>query len=110
MGANSFRSLLYKTVHKTLSELVTYTPPTGAPIPNVSARLLRGNEVFGDLDREGYAEVSQDVVRIVFQSDEITPVEKAVVVFENGSSYRIKFIRPSENDHEIVTEVVQVSP
>jgi hypothetical protein len=59
----------------------------------------------GDLDREGYAEVYEDVNRIVFLRSEVTPVRRAVVTLD-AKEYTIDTVEPSDDGLLAVCNVV----
>lgn len=108
MSWAALKTDLRKAVHAAFSHTVQYTAPTLGAAPVVmTVRLHQNVELFGDLDREGYARTAEAITRIVFTNDQSPlPVRGGLVVFEDGSSYKIKSVWPMEGPLEIPCEVV----
>jgi hypothetical protein len=84
MGWQETRAAARDVVHSTFGVEATYFAPGSAtPVP-VHVRHHTGTVQQGDLDREGYGEVIEDVNRIVLDTTEVTPAYKGKVVFVNG--------------------------
>jgi hypothetical protein len=79
--------------HATFGLSGQYLPPSGAPV-TVTVRLHSRVEVFGDLDREGYAQQAEDVSRMVFLLSEVTPVRGARVTLEDGRAFVVHYVLP----------------
>jgi hypothetical protein len=58
------------------------------------------NKRFGDLDREGYSQVVEELTRCVIDKLEIaTPVRNARIEFtEDNLSFNIDFVEPPDDD------------
>lgn len=83
-------------VHRQFAISATYTPPgVGASPVSVQVRHHTRIAQFGDLDREGFAQVVEDVNQIVFQLCQVSPEKRGVVEFEDGRRYRIDTVQPS---------------
>lgn len=83
-------------VHRQFALSATYTPPgVGASPVAVLARHHSRVAVFGDLDREGFAQTVDDVNQIIFDSCEVAPEKRGVVEFDDGRRYKIETVQPS---------------
>lgn len=94
-------------VHARFAVPATYTPPNGGVPVSCSVRLHTKIARFGDLDREGYAEVVEDVNRVVFLQSEVPePARKGVVrITATGVEYTIDIVVPPDDDTIIACEV-----
>lgn len=110
MDLDTLRDSCRTKVHETFGIPAVYTPPgDGAtPVNLTKARLHRNMVRQGDLDREGYAQVVEDVNRVVFDSDEIVPVAKAVVDFGRGRRFRLVRSNVADGDRYHTWEVAPV--
>jgi hypothetical protein len=105
---NEIKQDARRAVHTTFGRSATYAVPNSASVA-VDVRLHDGTELFGDLDREGYARTVETVTQLVFMRDQIIPVKGAVVTFaDDGSSYRISAVWPPEGPLEQICEVVKL--
>lgn len=98
-----------QAVHETFKRAAVFTPvSTGIPV-DVFARLHPNVKKFGDLDREGYAEVYEDVTRVVFDAAEVPSPARgdAVMFIETGETYLIDFVLPMDREVEVVCEVTR---
>jgi len=93
-----------RAVHATFAQAATYTPYGGAPVP-VAVRLHTRVQRQGDLDPGGYAEVFEDVNRIVFLRSDVMPAAKGLVRFADGRAYWIVNVLPSDDGTLAVCEV-----
>lgn len=84
-------------VHETFGVLVQYAPPSGIA-KDVTVRFHTKHKRFGDLDRQGYAEVIEDISQILFQKSEVTTVRLGVVTFPDGSRFRLDLKKEDEGD------------
>lgn len=93
-------------VHAQFAVSATYTSPSlgSAPIP-CQVRLHTKVARFGDLDREGFAQVVEDINRAIFLQSEITPVRKGVLTLYSGHQFTIDLIEPRSDDTVWVCEV-----
>ena len=68
----------------------------GSAIGTAHVRLhLADSRAFGDLDREGFAQVIEDVNRMIFLTAEAKPERKGVVEMDDGRQYVIDTVQPS---------------
>ena len=117
MGWREIRAKSRDIVHSTFARPAIYTSPQGIAL-NVMARLHNRLEVFGDLDREGFAKRFEEVNQVVFDSLEVTPQRLGVVDFgvtanyevlpESKEKYSIENVIPPAGDRYIRTEVTQL--
>lgn len=93
-------------VHAQFAVSAEYTPPlAGAtPIP-CQVRLHNKIARFGDLDREGYAEVVEDINRVIFLQSEVTPARLGLVTLYSGQQFTIDVIEPPTDDTVVVCNV-----
>jgi len=102
------------TVHATFRRPAVYTSPLGV-VTNVWVRLHADLKVFGDLDREGYARVAEEINQVIFDSTEIVPQKGAVVDLGVDSNhapipgadfkYDITYTTPKKGNRYIPAEV-----
>jgi len=87
-----------QAVHATFAFPAIYTPPGGGVPVEINARLHTRVVRFGDLDREGFAQVIEDVNRVVIDLAEVSPVSRAQLDFGDGRVYSIVNVidRPGE--------------
>lgn len=114
MGWRELRASSRDIVHTTFARPAIYTSPLGV-VTNVMARVHNKMEVFGDLDREGYAKRFEEVNQVVFDSTQIVPQKGASVDFAVDANYvalpmiketyEIVQITPPAGDIYIKTEV-----
>lgn len=81
MGWNEIRANSRDLVHDMFRRPAVYTAPDGVTTTNVWVRLHSKMQIFGDLDREGYARMIEEVNHIIFDSTEVVPKKNGVVDF-----------------------------
>jgi len=95
-------------VHNTFAREAQYVSEEGAtPIPariRLHTKFLR----MGDLDREGYARVIDDVNEVRIDIGELTPVRLATIDFGNGVKFSIVNVVPDKDDNFWTCEVAPV--
>lgn len=114
MGWREIRAKSRDIVHATFARPAIYTSPLGV-VTNVTARLHNKMEVFGDLDREGYAKRFEEVNQVIFDSTQIVPQKGGSVDFGVTANYEVdplieeKYdivnVTPPAGDRYIKTEV-----
>jgi hypothetical protein len=105
MGWAETKAKARRVAHSTFSLPAVYTAPGGAQTV-CAARKHSKYEMFGDLDREQYAQRLEFVTRVLFDALTVTPVEKGVVTFDNNEgSFRIVNVLEREGEF-IPCEVV----
>lgn len=93
-------------VHRQFAVCATYTPPgVGASPVSVHVRHHTRIAQFGDLDREGFAQVIEDVNRMIFLSCEAKPERKGVVEMDDGRQYVIDTVQPSLDGLTVTCDV-----
>jgi hypothetical protein len=115
MSWREIRAQARDLVHETFCHPAVYTAPDGVTTTNVRVRLHSRLQIFGDLDREGYARVLEEVNHVIFDSTEVVPRKNGTVNFavdENfdpivglDAEYEIVNITPSAGDRYIKTGV-----
>ncbi|MES3001337.1 MAG: hypothetical protein V4787_11655 [Pseudomonadota bacterium] len=87
------------TVHRQFARTALYrSSPAAMSSTDITARRHTKQMVIGDLDREGYAAVAQDVNAVILDLTEVTPVNGAVITFASDSSqWRIDHIEHSDD-------------
>lgn len=115
MGWNEIRAQSRDLVHETFRRPAVYTAPDGVTTTNVWVRLHNKLQIFGDLDREGYARVFEEINHIIFDSTEVIPKKNGVVDFAVDETfepipgldvkYEIVNITPAAGDRYIKTGV-----
>lgn len=90
MSWATIRAAAKRTVHDTFARDATYTGPEDGAMP-VAARIRLHTKFlrFGDLDREGYAQVIDDVNQVMVNTGELTPKTHGLIDFEGVRQYRI---------------------
>lgn len=116
MGWAETRQRARRTVHATFSLPAVYTPPGIGAVPvNCMARMHNEAKLFGDLDREGYAQMIEDVNQVIFDALEVEPVKFGVVTFYQDTArtvvigtFEINNILPKTTDEFRRVEVTHV--
>lgn len=100
-------------VHETFKRDALYYPSSdvsGSGVP-VSVRLHDSQVMTGDLDREGYSQVYEDVERLVFLTSEVTAnnVQRMgyVRIIDNNQLYRLDLREPSRDGFTVTFQVVR---
>jgi hypothetical protein len=99
--AGGFQDMLAEaraTLHSHLSLPATYRDPGAGTVEiPTSARLMRVQPTFGDLDRQGFAQVVEDVNQLVLDTDDVPePTEKARVNVIGHGVFRIDAVQPAD--------------
>ena len=99
-----------RVMHQTFSSDARYAFAAGGDSIIVSARRDIDIDRYGDLDREGYAQVLTGVSRIGLLRSEIEQPRRGDVVtfLEDGLSFRVENIEPATDDLTWICEVVEV--
>lgn len=98
MSWATIRAAAKRAVHDTFAREATYTAPAegATPVPariRLHTKFLR----FGDLDREGYAQVIDDVNQVIVDVGEVTPEMHGLIDFAGIRKYRITNVVPDES-------------
>lgn len=85
-------------VHATFAVPAVYRA-TGTMLDvDVTVRLHTRQEVIGDLDREGFAQILQDVNRVVLDTEEIaTPKRLDSLTFPDGRAFFLEVMLATGN-------------
>jgi hypothetical protein len=109
---NEVRKRARAVVHDAFSLPALFSSKDGSVIDApVNVRLHNKLERFGDLDREGYARVIENVNQIVFDSEEVAPQEGTLTfsfVDEPALVYRVvNVLEAPDGSRFVPTEVVR---
>lgn len=88
-----------EAVHRQFARSAVYrSAPNEIVSTPVLARRHTKQNVIGDLDREGYATVMQDVNAVVLDNLEVQPVQGALIEFvADGAKFRIENVENSDD-------------
>jgi len=86
------------TLHAQLGLAATYTPPgPAAETVDVTVRVVRQLVNHGDLDRQGFAKVREDINSVVLDTGETgEPLRNARVVVPDLGEFRIDDVEPAD--------------
>jgi hypothetical protein len=98
MGWAEIRRRARRTVHSTFVLPAVYTSADGLTSTPCMARKHNEKKVFGDLDREGFAQVIEDVNQVIFDSIEVQVERNGRVDFGNGEVFEIVNLLPATTD------------
>lgn len=108
MGWAEIRRAARRVVHSQFVLPAVYSSPDGLSVVPCMARKHNEKKVFGDLDREGFAQVIEDVNQVIFDSLEVEPQRNGTVDFGNGEVFEILNILPKTTDEFRRVEVTLV--
>ncbi len=111
MGWAETRALARSAVHQAFGLAASYLPPGGgALITGLTVRWHSRTVRHGDLDREGYAQVQEDVNRIMIDTAEVPCPERGglITLTDDGRCYRVEYVLPYDGAFA-PCDVVQVS-
>lgn len=95
MSWAQIRSEARADVHAAFGLSASYTPPGGATLSGILVRWHTRSMRHGDLDREGYGQVNEDINRLILDTNDVpAPVRNALLVLEDGTSYHIEYVLP----------------
>jgi hypothetical protein len=101
------------TIHEHFGREVEYVGPTGGASQRTSARIHTQNVLVGDLDREGYPRIMEDVDRVIFLTSEVQRLgirRGGTVTLPAGLSYRLEIREPARDDFTVEFQVKRVDP
>jgi len=100
-------------VHETFSLPATYTGTgEGALTIPILARLHTRIRVFGDLDREGFAQVMDDVTRVIVDGSAVVPARGGTLVFVTPAgtyTFRVEVVQPDVDGNGFIPLTVKKS-
>lgn len=104
---NEVKSRAREAVHRTFARSAVYrTAPDAEGSVNITARRHTKQQIIGDLDREGYARVLQDVNMVVLDLTEIVPANGGHITFNaDGDEYLIEAIEHSDDGRFVRAQV-----
>ncbi len=97
MGWAETRALARATVHESFGLAASYLPPDGNPlVTGLTVRWHSRTVRHGDLDREGYAQIQEDVNRLMLNTAEVADPQRGAIVTltDDGRQYRIDHVLP----------------
>lgn len=106
MSWTTIRAAARRVVHSTFAREATYTSPEAGSTP-VAARIRLHTRFlrYGDLDREGYAQVIDDVNQVMVDVGEVVPARLGVIDFGGVRQYRIDNVVPEKDEEFWMCEV-----
>ena len=86
------------SLHESLSLAAVYRDPGAGTLDVITAvRLLRTQPKFGDLDRQGFAQVVEDVNQLVLDTTDVPePQERARVTVAGQGIFRVDAVLPAD--------------
>jgi hypothetical protein len=110
MSWADIKTLARAEVHENFGLSAQYLAPNGGPrITGITVRWHTKVLRHGDLDREGYPQVMEDVNRIILDSRAVPePERNGIVSLADGRAYSIDYVLPYEGRF-IPCDVVRVS-
>jgi len=98
MSWGEIRARANRVVHTTFAREATYTAPAEGSTP-VPARIRLHDKFlrFGDLDREGYAQVIDDVCEVRVDLGELVPERYGKIDFQGIRIYDITEVVPDDS-------------
>lgn len=95
----AIRAKARRVVHDTFSLDATYVGPNDGDTP-VPARIRLHTQFlrFGDLDREGYTRVIDDVNEVKIDTGEITPAMHGLIEFSATKKYHVVNVLPEKDE------------
>jgi hypothetical protein len=104
------RAAARSIVQETFGVPAQYTPPGIGAVPvAVTVRFRSKNLQFGDLIREGYAKVVEDINQIVLQKSEVSTTRLGVVTLANGARYKLDLRVPDDGSDFATWDVEQLT-
>jgi len=98
MGWADIRSTARSVVHETFGLAATYLPPGVDPVlvEGLAVRWHTRTVRHGDLDREGYAQVQEDVNRLMIDTAQVADPQRGgiITLTDDGRQYRIDYVLP----------------
>ena len=94
------------TLHTELGLVATYTPPgVGATAVPTTVRLVREMVNHGDLDRQGFAKVREDINSLIVDTAEVsTPARNGRFNVTGHGIFRVEDVEPA--DGQFLTVIV----
>jgi hypothetical protein len=111
MGWAETRKASRLQVHARFAVSATYTAPISGAVPvDCKVRVHTKVSRFGDIDREGFAEVVQDLTRVIFLQSEVPEprMNGVVAVIDGplaGKSFTVEIVEPVDDDSIISCQV-----
>lgn len=107
MGWRDIKASARNVVHSTFADAALYFAPGSLSGTDVTVRHHTRTEVFGDLDREGYAQQIEDINRIVIDTEEVTAVPKGRVVLPSGDELFLEVMERMDDSRYQVWNVIR---
>jgi hypothetical protein len=96
-------------VHATFAVPAVYRAAGTMVDVDITARLHTRQEIIGDLDREGFAQILQDVNRVVLDTAEVAaPTRLSRITFPDGRAFLLEAQLATGNVQHQTWEVVSV--
>lgn len=106
MGWYETRQEARLAVHREFGVPASYQSPVSGSLPvPCTVRFHTRTVNFGDLDREGYARVAEDINRVIFLRSEVEPVRRGVVTIF-AREFTLELAEPSDDGLTAVWNVI----
>lgn len=114
MNWNDIRRQARAVVHETFADAMAriYAAPGDGPGALIAVRVHNKVLVQGDLAREGYAQVVEEIERAIFLRADVVALtirRGSVLKMVDGRTYKLEVERPTRDDFSVEFEVVRVS-
>lgn len=83
-------------LHAEFGLSAVYTPPGGEAVPDITVRYHTRLVKQGDLDNQGFAEIVENVTKIVFLQSEVPEPAIGGTVVVLGYTFIIEFVNPPD--------------
>lgn len=94
----AIKAKMQQDVHSTFSASAVYRAAGTMFDQPVTVRLHTRQEIIGDLDREGFAQILQDLNRVVIDTEEVAaPARLSRITFGDGRQFLLDTPLPNGN-------------
>lgn len=90
-----------RVVHATFGFSAYYYPAFGQPF-QCRVRVYAAGKMFGDLDREGFAQVVESVTQILLLQEDVAPKRGDVIeVYDAQYAFKVDHVMPTTDDYSV---------
>lgn len=105
MSWADIRKKARRDVHSTFRLPAVYSSPDGLVVTPCFARMHNEMKTFGDLDREQFAQIIDDVNHVIFDGLEVDPKKDGIIDFGGKAKFIIVNVLPKTTDEFYRVEV-----